>query len=52
MPTAQNGSDGEHIAHLHVNNFGHTIDLADVVTWICKLVDKVTLGRNMAGLEP
>lgn len=31
MPTAQNGSDGEHVAHLEVNRFSHTVDLADVV---------------------
>ena len=41
MPTAHDVPDGEHIAHLHINNISHSC-----------LLDVVTLGRSMAGLEP
>ena len=50
MPTTLNGPDGVRVAHLHMNNF-HTVDLAGTV-WRCSLLDVVTLGRSMAGLEP
>ena len=53
MPTAQDGSDGEHTAHLGMDVISHTVRLVgNVHGYVCKLLDGVTLGRYMAGLEP
>lgn len=48
MPTAHDGPDGKYITHLRIS---HTVDLASIV-WRCSLLNVVTPGRSMAGLEP